>query len=65
VHECEWVGSHRYAVMNLCAADEARLRARYEAICKRFGWPAMYWIGLRLRALPCIDDQSMPRGFGS
>lgn len=40
--EYKWLGSHRYAVMNLGAADEARLRARYEAICKRFGWPAAY-----------------------
>jgi hypothetical protein len=40
--EYKWLGSHRYAVMNLCAADETRLRERYEAICKRFGWPAAY-----------------------
>ncbi|MDL1860726.1 hypothetical protein FBR04_06815 [Betaproteobacteria bacterium PRO7] len=40
--EYKWLGSHRYAVMNLCAPDEARLRARYEAICRRFGWPAPY-----------------------
>lgn len=40
--EYKWLGSHRYAVMNLCAEDEARLRARYEAICVRLGWPAPY-----------------------
>ncbi len=40
--EYKWLGSHRYAVMNLAAADESRLRARYEAICARFGWPAPY-----------------------
>ncbi|GAB4466455.1 MAG: hypothetical protein OHK0044_06340 [Burkholderiaceae bacterium] len=40
--EYKWLGSHRYAVMNLSADDEAQLRARYEAICSRFGWPAPY-----------------------
>lgn len=33
--EYKWLGSHRYAVMNLRADDEARLRARYAAICAR------------------------------
>lgn len=40
--EYKWLGSHRYAVMNLAAADETRLREAYEAVCRRFGWPAPY-----------------------
>ncbi len=40
--EYKWLGSHRYAVLNLCAGDETQLRARYAAICARFGWPAPY-----------------------
>jgi hypothetical protein len=40
--EYKWLGSHRYAVMNLSAYDEPQLRSRYEEICARFGWPAPY-----------------------
>lgn len=38
--EYKWLGSHRYATLNLGAADEASLRARYDEICDRLGWPA-------------------------
>lgn len=40
--EMKWLGSHRWAVLNLPGLDEADLRARYERICRRFGWPAPY-----------------------
>lgn len=40
--EIKWLGSHRWAVMNMPGRDEADLRARYEAICARLGWPAPY-----------------------
>lgn len=37
--EYKWLGSHRYATLNLGAADEAALRARYQEICGRLNWP--------------------------
>jgi hypothetical protein len=40
--EIKWLGSHRWAVLNMPGRDEADLRARYEAICRRLGWPAPY-----------------------
>lgn len=40
--ELKWLGSHRWAVLNMPGRDEADLRARYERICARFGWPAPY-----------------------
>jgi len=38
--EYKWLGSHRYGVLHLGAADEAALRARYTAACDELGWPA-------------------------
>ena len=38
--EIKWLGSHRYAVLNMPGDDEADLRARHERVCRRFGWPA-------------------------
>jgi hypothetical protein len=38
--EFKWLGSHRYAVLNMPGDDEADLRARYERVCRQFGWPA-------------------------
>jgi len=38
--EYKWLGSHRYATLNLGAADESSLHARYQEICERLGWPA-------------------------
>ncbi|MCX7902534.1 MAG: hypothetical protein N2483_09700 [Burkholderiaceae bacterium] len=38
----KWLGSHRFATLNLGARGEDELRARYEAICAAFGWPAPY-----------------------
>jgi hypothetical protein len=38
--EFKWLGSHRYATINLGAPDEGALRDRYRAICERLGWPA-------------------------
>ncbi|RQP22580.1 ATP-grasp domain-containing protein [Piscinibacter terrae] len=38
--ELRWLGSHRYAVLNMPAEDTADLRDRYQRVCDRFGWPA-------------------------
>ena len=38
--EFKWLGSHRYATVNIGAPDAASLRERYLAICERLGWPA-------------------------
>jgi len=38
--DIKWLGSHRYAVLNMPGDDEADLRARYERVCRRFNWPA-------------------------
>jgi hypothetical protein len=38
--EIKWLGSHRYAVLNMPGDDEVDLRARYERVCRRLGWPA-------------------------
>lgn len=40
--DIKWLGSHRWAVLNLPGRDEADLKARYERICARLGWPAPY-----------------------
>ena len=40
--DLKWVGSHRHAVLHLHGDDEADLRARYEHVCREFGWPALY-----------------------
>jgi hypothetical protein len=40
--EMKWLGSHRWAVLNMPGRDEADLRDRYERVCARFGWPAPY-----------------------
>jgi biotin carboxylase len=40
--EIKWLGSHRWAVLNMPGRDESDLRSRYESICRRFGWPAPY-----------------------
>jgi hypothetical protein len=37
--EFKWLGSHRYATINLGAPDEATLHGRYRDICVFFGWP--------------------------
>lgn len=39
--EYKWLGSHRYAVLNLGAADEAALDDALGRICRRFGWPCL------------------------
>lgn len=38
--EYKWLGSHRYATLNIGAPDEAALQRRYQEISARFGWPA-------------------------
>lgn len=40
--EMKWLGSYRYGVLNLHGADEMQLRAHYETVCRRLGWPAPY-----------------------
>ncbi|WP_280152994.1 ATP-grasp domain-containing protein [Piscinibacter sp. XHJ-5] len=40
--EIKWLGSHRWAVLNMPGRDEADLRTRYERVCARFGWPSSY-----------------------
>ena len=37
--EYKWLGSHRYAVINVSARDAASLEQDFELICARFGWP--------------------------
>lgn len=38
--EYKWLGSHRYGVLHLGAADPAALHERYAAACRVLGWPA-------------------------
>lgn len=38
--EYKWLGSHRYATLNLGAPDEPSLQARHQQISARLGWPA-------------------------
>jgi len=38
--EFKWLGSHRYATVNLGARDESALCERYRDISDRLGWPA-------------------------
>jgi hypothetical protein len=40
--DLKWLGSHRWAVLNMPGHDEADLRRRYERICARLRWPAPY-----------------------
>lgn len=40
--ELKWLGSHRHAVFHLHGDDETHLRRQYEAVCSRFGFPAIY-----------------------
>jgi hypothetical protein len=39
--EYKWLGSHRYAVLNLGAADAEALDRAHARICERFGWPCV------------------------
>jgi len=40
--DLKWLGSHRWAVLNMPGVDEPDLRRRYERICSRLRWPAPY-----------------------
>ena len=40
--DMKWLGSHRWAVLNLPGRDAADLRHSYERICERLHWPAPY-----------------------
>jgi hypothetical protein len=40
--DLKWLGSHRWALLNLPGRDAQDLRVRYERICSRLGWPAPY-----------------------
>ena len=37
--ELRWLGSHRWAVLNLGAPDAAAIEAAIDTVCARFGWP--------------------------
>jgi hypothetical protein len=39
--DLKWLGSHRWAVLNMPGRDEADLYARYLRICERLRWPAL------------------------
>jgi hypothetical protein len=39
--DLKWLGSHRWALLNLPGRDEADLQARYRRICERLRWPAL------------------------
>lgn len=39
--EYKWLGSHRYAIVNVGARDAAALESTFEEICARFGWPCV------------------------
>lgn len=38
--DIKWLGSHRWAVLNMPGRDAYDLRERYERICARLQWPA-------------------------
>jgi hypothetical protein len=38
--DIKWLGSHRWAVLNMPGRDAHDLRERYERICARLQWPA-------------------------
>ena len=40
--DVKWLGSHRWASLNLPSATPASLKADYERICMRLQWPAPY-----------------------
>jgi hypothetical protein len=40
--DLKWLGSHRWAVLNMPGTDHTDLRTRYEKICARFQWPAPF-----------------------
>lgn len=40
--EYRWLGSHRYAVVNLTATDHATLHRDYTRLCQATGWPAIW-----------------------
>jgi hypothetical protein len=39
--DLKWLGSHRWAVLNMPGRDEAELRERYVRVCERLRWPAL------------------------
>ena len=39
--ELKWLGSHRWAVLNMPGIDEADLNRRYRRVCERLRWPAV------------------------
>ena len=40
--DLKWLGSHRWAILNMPGIDEADLRSRYQNVCRRFAWPSPY-----------------------
>ena len=37
--EYKWLGSHRYAILNMAGTDSTDLRQRVEHVCRYMGWP--------------------------
>ena len=37
--EYKWLGSHRYAILNMAGTDDADLQRRFENVCQYLGWP--------------------------
>ncbi len=40
--DIKWLGSHRWATLNMPSTNSTTLRADYERICARLKWPALY-----------------------
>jgi hypothetical protein len=39
--EMKWLGSHRYATLNMAARDESTLHEKHREVCRQFRWPAL------------------------
>lgn len=39
--EYKWLGSHRYALLNMSAPDRPRLFSEFETACAQLGWPCV------------------------
>ncbi len=40
--ELKWLGSHRWAVLNIAARDNTDLQERYHAVARRMGWGSQW-----------------------
>ncbi len=55
----KWLGSHRYGIVHLGAADWPQLRERTEAASALLGWPAPY-ADAAAEAAPCSPEPHPP-----